>query len=67
MDQVKFVEDISRPYHFKFFKGCHPQILLRPFLNTLTHVSSDVNNKILVDRTYRAFPKIQLGGFRGRC
>ena len=25
---------LSRPYHFKFFKGCLPQILLSPFLNT---------------------------------
>ena len=23
------------PHHFKFFKGCLPQILLGPFLNTL--------------------------------
>ena len=22
------------PYHFKFFKGCIPQILLGPFFNT---------------------------------
>ena len=29
---------VSRPYHFKFFKGCLPQILLGPFLNTLTHI-----------------------------
>ena len=29
---------LSRPYHFKFFKGCLPQILLGPFLNTLTHL-----------------------------
>ena len=28
---------LSRPYHFKVFKGCLPQILLGPFLNTLTH------------------------------
>ena len=33
IDQVKFVE--GRPYHFK---GCLPQILLGPFLNTLTHL-----------------------------
>ena len=48
MDQVKFVEDslqkrwrdmvcLSRSYHFKFSKGCLPQILLGPFLNTLSH------------------------------
>ena len=49
MDQVKFVEDslqknlrdivcLSKPYPFKFFKGCLPQILLGPFLNTWTHL-----------------------------
>ena len=39
MEQLKFVEDWqSRPYHFKFFKGCLPQILLGPFLNSLTHL-----------------------------
>ena len=27
---------LSRPYYFKFFKGCLPQVLLGPFLNTLT-------------------------------
>ena len=30
---------LSRPYHFKFFKGCLPQILLGPFLNTLSHMT----------------------------
>ena len=29
---------LSRPYHFKFLRGCLPQILLSPFLNTLTHI-----------------------------
>ena len=49
VDQVKFVEDslskirsdmvcLSRPYHLKIFKGSLPQILLSPFLNTLTQV-----------------------------
>ena len=39
MDQAKFLEEsLGRPYHFKFFKGCLPQILLGPFLNTLSHV-----------------------------
>ena len=31
----------SQPYHPKFFKGCLPQILLDPFLNTLTHFCND--------------------------
>ena len=29
---------LGRPYHFKFFKGCLPRILLGPFLYTLTHM-----------------------------
>ena len=29
---------LDRPYHFKLFKGGLPQILLGPFLNTLTHL-----------------------------
>ena len=29
---------LGRPFHFKFFKGCLPQILLGPFLNTLTYI-----------------------------
>ena len=28
----------GRPYHFRFFKGCHPQVLLGPFVNTLSHL-----------------------------
>ena len=42
MDQVKSVEDSllkwSAPYPFKFFKGCLPQILLGPLLNTLSQM-----------------------------
>ena len=49
MEKVKSVEDsflkiwsdmvcLDRQYHFKFFKGCLPQILLGPFLNTLTYL-----------------------------
>ena len=29
---------LGRPHHFRFFKGSHPQILIGPFLNTLTHI-----------------------------
>ena len=29
---------LSRPYPFKYFKGCLPHILLGPFLNTLSHL-----------------------------
>ena len=37
MDQVKFV-CLSRPCHFNFFNGCLPQILVGPFLHTLTQL-----------------------------
>ena len=30
---------LGRPYHFKFFKGSLPQILLGPFLNTQTQMN----------------------------
>ena len=30
---------LGTPYHFKFFKGCLPQILLGSFLNTLTQMN----------------------------
>ena len=29
---------LSRPYHFKFFKGCLPQISLGSLLNTLSQI-----------------------------
>ena len=32
---------LSTPYPFKFFKGCFPQSLLGPFLNTFPHILSD--------------------------
>ena len=52
MDQIKFMEGsllkiwrsmfcLSRPYSFKCFKGCLPQILLGPFLNTLPQMFSE--------------------------
>ena len=44
MDQVKFVEDcLCRPYSFKLFEGCLPQILLNRFLNTLSHIWKEEN------------------------
>ena len=50
MDQVEFVEDsiqnissdvvcLKRPYHFQYSKGCLPQILPCPFLNTLSRIT----------------------------
>ena len=53
IDPVKFVENsllknwtdmvcLGRSYHFKYFKGCLPQILLGPFLNTLTQMDNSL-------------------------
>ena len=63
MEQVKFVEAnlqkiwsdmicLSRPCHFRFFKGCLPQISLGPFLNTLSqiHKYSGIFQKILISK-----------------
>ena len=35
---------LSRPYHFKFFKGCLLQILLGPLLNTFFHLNKKLSN-----------------------
>ena len=37
---------LSRPYPFKFFEGCLLQILLGPFLNTLSHVDLQLINSM---------------------
>ena len=36
---------LSRPYYFKFFKGCLPQILLSPLLNNLSYMLNKYRNK----------------------
>ena len=41
MDQVKW-----SAYHFKLFKGCLSQILLGPFLNTLTHLFVNIQGAL---------------------
>ena len=42
-----------RPYTFKFFKGCLPQILLGPFLSVLSH-----KKLIILNRHYINFAQI---------
>ena len=37
---------LGRLYHFKFFKGCLPQILLGPFLNTLKPFNNEVSSNL---------------------
>ena len=32
------MKELSRPYSFKLFKGCLPQNLLSPLLNTLSYI-----------------------------
>lgn len=42
MDQVKFMEKS----HLKIFKGCHSQISLGSFLNTLFHLFIYINSRL---------------------
>ena len=37
---------LSRPYHFKVFKSCLPQISLGPYLNTWTHTRLEIDFKM---------------------
>ena len=49
---------LSRPYFFKFFKVCIPQILLCPFLNTLSHLFVTFKEYSLLKRyTKRLAPR----------
>ena len=40
MRKMDYGTKYSRMDQVKFFKGCFPQILLGPFLNTLSHFMS---------------------------
>ena len=46
---------LGRPYHLKFFKGCLSQILLIPFLNTLTQMFDWILNTPLLDILLSAY------------
>ena len=37
---------LNRPWQFKLFKGCLPQILIGPFLNTLSRIYIQSQKKI---------------------
>ena len=39
---------LGRPHPFKLFKGCVPQILLGPFLNTLSYISAICNTNGII-------------------
>ena len=43
MNQVKFVADSFQKIWREFFKGCLPQTLLAPFLNTLSYLPLSIN------------------------
>ena len=51
---VKVIQDyicLSRPYPFKFFEDCLPQILFGPFLNTWTYlINGEVNHNSSVTK-----------------
>ena len=38
---------LSRPYPFKFFKGCLPKCLLGPFLNIFSQISIEVSKSYM--------------------
>ena len=46
---------LSRPYTFKFCKGCLPQILLGQFLNTLSHIVERVEADGLKGKSHFKF------------
>ena len=46
--KFEVIYSASKPYHFKFIKGCHPQILFGPLLNTLTHLQNNIYLKLQV-------------------
>ena len=41
-----------RPYPFKFFKGCLPQIILGPLLSTLSHITIHPDSGVISRETY---------------
>ena len=43
----------NRPYLFKFFKGCLPQILFGPFLNTFFHIPGHSNGNEPESRSFK--------------
>lgn len=55
MDQLKLKHTISRPYYFKCFKGCLPQIFLGPSMNTLSQMKQETENKNLKSRNTQLF------------
>ena len=52
---------LSRPYHFKFFKGCLPQISLGPFLNNLSQILINFSSNALFTNKYNIYKKSVLG------
>ena len=46
---------LGRPYRFKFFKGCLPQILLGLFLNTLTQM---INFALIYTNFFKVINKV---------
>ena len=63
MFPMKYSLCLSRPYSFNFFKGCLPQILLCPILNTLSQILLTQSSKTFykyfcVDRYWMLLLKI---------
>ena len=52
---------LSRQYPFKFFKGCLPQILLEPFLNTLSYLFLKLIRLLVMQLVFVKFCPVFLG------
>ena len=71
VDQTKFVEDspkklevilcLNKPYHLEFFKGCLPQILPGPLLNTLSPFTQPMQNSEYADKVKYNSKMLHLG------
>ena len=60
---------LCRPYPFKIFKGCLPQILLGPFLSTLSHIKLKKNFLLIFSNIiWLLFPEMRVARkiFTGR-
>ena len=54
-----YISNDSRMNQIKFFKGCLPQLLIGPFLNTLPYMSNNsvISQETLIPKNGRIFRK----------
>ena len=52
---------LNKPYHLEFFKGCLPQILPGPLLNTLSPFTQPMQNSEYADKVKYNSKMLHLG------